>query len=144
MEQNKGRSNAESLFGIERVPSDNQMRNLLDPVTPKYLFPGFGQAVDILETKGELDTFRSHNNNLHIALDGLCYFSSQHIHCQNCSHRTSSKGNTTYFHNVITPVIVAPGNKRVIAIEPEFILPQDGHKKQDCEQAAANGMCQVQ
>jgi hypothetical protein len=137
MEQNKGRSNAESLFGVERVPSDNQIRNLLDPVVPNHLFPVFGQAVDLLETAGELDTFRSHNNNLHIALDGLCYFSSQNIHCQNCSHRTSSKGNTTYFHNAITPVIVAPGNKRVIALEPEFIVPQDGHEKQDCEQAAA-------
>ncbi len=42
MEQNKGRSNAESLFGIERVPSDNQIRNLLDPVAPNYLFPVFG------------------------------------------------------------------------------------------------------
>jgi len=26
---------------------------------------------------------------------------------------------------------------RVIALEPEFIVPQDGHDKQDCEQAAA-------
>jgi hypothetical protein len=25
----------------------------------------------------------------------------------------------------------------VIALEPEFIVPQDGHEKQDCEQAAA-------
>ena len=137
MEKNKGRSNATSLFGIERVPSDNQIRNLLDPLVPAVLSPVFGQAVDLLEAAGELEAFRSHNDNLHIALDGLCYFSSQKIHCQNCSHRTSSKGETTYFHNAITPVIVAPGNKRVIALEPEFIVPQDGHQKQDCEQAAA-------
>jgi hypothetical protein len=34
-------------------------------------------------------------------------------------------------------VIVAPGNPRVIPLEPEFVIPQDGHEKQDCENAAA-------
>lgn len=43
----------------------------------------------------------------------------------------------TYFHSAITPVIVAPGNPNVIALTPEFITPQDGYDKQDCEQAAA-------
>lgn len=30
-----------------------------------------------------------------------------------------------------------PGHNRVIALQPEFITPQDGHDKQDCENAAA-------
>ena len=33
-------------------------------------------------------------------------------------------------------MIVAPGNGKVIALPPEFITPQDGHKKQDRENAA--------
>jgi len=37
----------------------------------------------------------------------------------------------------ITPVIVAPGRHDVITLAPEFITPQDGHAKQDCEQVAA-------
>ena len=41
MKQNKGRSNAESLFRIEKVPCDNQIRNLLDPIAPEHLFPMF-------------------------------------------------------------------------------------------------------
>ncbi len=32
MHTKKGRDNAQSLFGIERIPCDNQIRNLLDPV----------------------------------------------------------------------------------------------------------------
>jgi hypothetical protein len=43
----------------------------------------------------------------------------------------------TYFHSAILPVIVAPGKEQVIALAPEFITPQDGNDKQDCEQAAA-------
>ncbi len=32
---------------------------------------------------------------------------------------------------------VAPGQKHAIALRLEFIVPQDGHDKQDCETAAA-------
>jgi hypothetical protein len=137
MKQNKGRSNAESLFRIEKVPCDNQIRNLLDPIAPEHLFPMFAQVLSDLEVAEQLDAFRAFKGNLHIALDGLCYFSSKNLHCQNCSQRTASNGVTTYFHNAITPVIVAPGHQQVIALAPEFIVPQDGHDKQDCEQAAA-------
>jgi hypothetical protein len=34
-------------------------------------------------------------------------------------------------------VIVAPGQPHALALPPEFITPQDGHTKQDCEIAAA-------
>jgi hypothetical protein len=38
---------------------------------------------------------------------------------------------------VITPVIVYPGQAHVIGLVPQFIVPQDGHDQQDCENAAA-------
>lgn len=34
---------------------------------------------------------------------------------------------------MVTPTIVCPGNNKVIALSPEFITPQDGSEKQDCE-----------
>jgi hypothetical protein len=34
---------------------------------------------------------------------------------------------------VITPVIVTPGRNIAISLTPEFIVPQDGVEKQDCE-----------
>ncbi len=34
-------------------------------------------------------------------------------------------------------MLVAPGKGEVLALDPEFITPQDGHAKQDCEQEAA-------
>ena len=33
--------------------------------------------------------------------------------------------------------LVAPGHDKVIPLEPEFIVPQDGAEKQDCENMAA-------
>lgn len=137
VKQSKGRSNAETLFGVESIPCDNQIRQLLDPIAPNHLFPVFGLVFDALDTEGQLDAFRVFDDNLLFAFDGTQHFSSQKIHCRNCSHKTARNGVTTYFHSAITPVIVAPGNSRVITLEPEFITPQDGHDKQDCEQAAA-------
>ena len=136
MQRKEGRNNAGSLFGLKTLPSDNQIRNLLDPLEPEHLFPVFAQVSTILEESGELQAYRYYRDNLLIILDGTQYFSSQEIHCDNCSHRTHGK-ETTYFHAAITPVMAAPGNSRVIALEPEFIVPQDGHEKQDCERAAA-------
>ena len=86
---------------------------------------------------GHLETYRSYHGDLLVALDGTQTFSSNTIHCQDCSTKQHQNGTTTYSHTAITPVIVAPGNSRVISLEPEFITPQDGHDKQDCENAAA-------
>jgi hypothetical protein len=40
-------------------------------------------------------------------------------------------------------VVVAPGRSEVFALRPEFIVPQDGHDKQDCEIAAAKRWLQT-
>ncbi|MGH8058789.1 MAG: ISNCY family transposase [Candidatus Entotheonellia bacterium] len=137
MQQAKGRSNAASLFGIQDIPCDNQIRTLLDPVAPAQLFPVFEGVYAALERAGHVSAFRFFAGQLLIALDGLEYFSSQEIHCAQCSQRTHANGRVTYVHQAITPVIVAPGKPQVIPLEPEFITPQDGHAKQDCEQVAA-------
>ena len=38
MKQQKGKDNASSLFGLEEIPCDNQIRALLDPVPAKIIF----------------------------------------------------------------------------------------------------------
>ena len=133
MKRLKGRSNAEKLFGMRNIPSDSHIRSLLDPVSPQYLEPMYRQVFERLEAVGALETFRSHARSLLVALDGTEYFSSQKIHCSSCNHRELANGKTNYYHSVITPVIVQADNEHVISLEPEFIVPQDGHEKQDCE-----------
>jgi hypothetical protein len=41
MATRKGQSNAHTLFGLTAIPSDNQIRALLDPVPPELLAPVF-------------------------------------------------------------------------------------------------------
>jgi len=129
----KGRSNAEKLFGLRSIPSDNQIRNLLDPIDPTHLGRFYRQTFQALEQAGVIKSYRSFSDQILIAMDGTEYFSSKRIHCENCNHRILQNGETHYFHSVLTPVIVQPGNEHVISLEPEFIVPQDGYEKQDCE-----------
>jgi hypothetical protein len=137
MKLRKGRSNAASLFELTDIPSDNQIRNLLDPVNPEHLQSVYRQIFLALEKTEVLKSRRSFANQLLVAIDGTEYFSSKNIHCENCNHRELINGKTNYFHSALTPVIVQPGNEYVITLEPEFIIPQDGHEKQDCEIQAA-------
>ena len=137
LRQAKGMSNAERLFGMAQIPCDNQIRTLLDPVPPDQLFPMFTTITHALVATGTIDTFQVFDDTVLIALDGTQYFSSQRISCPHCSQKTSATGTVTYTHSVITPVIVAPGTAAVLVLEPEFITPQDGQAKQDCEQEAA-------
>ncbi len=34
VQRQRGRNNAQTLFGVAQIPSDNQIRNLLDPLHP--------------------------------------------------------------------------------------------------------------
>jgi hypothetical protein len=137
IEKSKGRSNVQTLFGVHQIPSDNHIRDLLDPLNPALVSPVFEQALQMLESGGQLNSFRTLADNVLVAMDGTEYFSSSQIHCPQCSTRKLKSGEMRYFHSVVTPVIVSPNRTEIIPLVPEFVVPQDGHDKQDCENAAA-------
>ena len=133
-----GRSNCASLFAIPKIPSDNHIRDMLDPAEPERLHPVFAGTVAALEgMPGGLDTFRRLGGHVLIALDGTEYFCSKTIHCRHCSTRLRGKAEKEYFHAMLGATLVAPGHDKVVPLEPEFIAPQDGAEKQDCENTAA-------
>ena len=133
----KGRSNANTLFQIEQIPSDQQIRNLLDPLTAQYFQSDVWFVLDELNTQGTLASFRSELDTYLVAMDGVTYFSSETISCSECSKRQDRQGVDHFYHSAITPALVKPGHKQVLPLPPEFIVPQDGSEKQDCERVAA-------
>ncbi|XCN75202.1 MAG: hypothetical protein Q3M24_10870 [Candidatus Electrothrix aestuarii] len=137
MRQAHGHNNAQSLFGITQIMSDNQTRNLLDTLTSDNFYPIFSETFDRLESAGYLDRYRVLDDYLLVPIDGTEFFRSSKIHCENCSVTRNSNGTVSYSHKVLTPVVAAPDNNKVIALEPEFVTPQDGSAKQDCELNAA-------
>jgi hypothetical protein len=137
VQRQRGRNNAQTLFGVAQIPSDNQIRNLLDPLAPERLFLVFDTGWQVLKATGTLTTFQALDQQYLIVLDGTQYISSQKVQCDTCTHTTSASGVTTYSHTVLLPMLVAPHQPYAVALAPEFITPQDGHDKQDCEHATA-------
>ena len=132
----RGASNCQSLFQMARIPTDNCIRGLLDPVPPETLYPMFGRILAALVAGDGLRPFQRLGGHVLIALDGTEYFCSQKLSCPNCSSRTRANGKTEHFHQMVSAAMVAPGHARALPLEPEFITPQDGADKQDCEARA--------
>lgn len=133
MQETQGKNNAQTLFGVFQIPTDNHIRTLLDAVEPAAVYPLFDFVFDGFQQSGVIDSFRATDNRLLLALDGTEYFSSTKLHGPCCSSKTHSNGKVSYSHTVVTPVLVKSGSDKVISLPPEFIRPQDGHEKQDCE-----------
>lgn len=136
MQRRKGCNNAHSLFGVAEIPSDAQIRNLLDPVAPQNLREPFWTILERLMEDPAIAAAFDWAGQWLCSLDGTGYFHSLTVHCAQCTV-TQRDGTAHYAHTVLLPVLVHPGQQAVLALDPEFILPQDGAEKQDCERRAA-------
>lgn len=131
----RGKNNLENLFGVYKTPTTNQVKNILDLIPPKEMGAIFWEVWEQLIAANYLEEFRGINGTFLCGMDGTEYHSSYHVNCKNCNRKQKGE-QTLCTHNVIAPVIVAPGRSEVVALEPEFIWPQDGSEKEDCEQNA--------
>jgi len=132
-----GRSNCETLFGMQSIPSDNHIRDMLDFVEPSSLAGLFDETLAAVERAGALTPLTRLDGRLLIALDGTEYFCSNKLSCEHCSTRKRANGVTEFHHTMLAASIVTPGRNLALPLAPEFVRPQDGHDKQDCESRAA-------
>ena len=102
----------------------------------------FERIYQFLQNGKHLQRYERLDKNLVICLDGTDYHSSSKISCECCSTRNHRNGKVTYSHTAILPIIAAPNSAEVISLPPEFVTPQDGHEKQDCEaEVVESGRC---
>lgn len=135
-ERRHGKNNLVSVFGAQQNPSDNHIRDLLDAVPAGAFAPLYKSLWSALEREGKLEAYHVLGRRLLVGIDGIQYFSSSKIHCAQCSS-SEVEGKTRYHHWALTALVVHPDQHAVLALMPEFIAPQDGTEKQDCELAAA-------
>lgn len=137
LEDGRKTSNCQTLFGMAKIPTDNHIRSMLDPVSPALLQPVFDSALAALRDGGGMRAFQRLGGRALIALDGTEYFCSQKIGCPQCLTRKRSSGKIESYHAMLSATLVAPGHAMVMPLMPEFIAKQDGAQKQDCERSAA-------
>jgi hypothetical protein len=136
LEKGQGRSNCQTLFGIEKIPSDNYIRDMLDGADPAGLAPCFQRTEQLLLEAPMREAFGRLGGRTLIALDGTEYFCSQKITCPHCQTRKRSNGKIESYHSMLAATVVAPGHVKVVPLAPEFIAKPDGAEKQDCERNA--------
>jgi hypothetical protein len=132
-----GQSNCQTLLGMAAIPSDNHIRQMLDGNPPAAFDGLFVKALESVAAADGLSAFQRLGGRLLIALDGTEHFCSRKIGCPRCSTRRRTDGGTEYFHAFLGASVVAPGHTQVLPLPAEFITPQDGAEKHDCERAAA-------
>ena len=149
MHEESARSNCHSLFGVSKIPSDNQIRNLLDALDPSLFADLFPLCLDTVRDQGGLDPFLRLDGRLLIALDGIQFHGSDSIHCEQCSTRHVGKHKTKqFFHTMLSATVVADGHNRVLPLMPLFVQPQhdpaanrpdltEDQRKQDCQPLCA-------
>ena len=129
--------NLGTIYAIDHVPCDTQMREILDPVSPESLRPLFKSVFGQLQRGKALESMMFLDDYYLLALDGTEYFSSQTIHCASCLHKVHRNGSITYSHQMLGAALVHPDQRAVIPLMPEPIVKQDGTGKNDCERNAA-------
>jgi hypothetical protein len=136
-DKERAEGNLHTIYGIERVPCDTHMRELLDPVSPKWLRPVFKSVFRQLQRGKALEAMVFLDGHYLLALDGTGYFSSPTIHCASCLHKVHRNGSVTYSHQMLGAAIIHPDVRAVIPLMPEAIVQHDGTDKNDCERNAA-------
>src|SRR5262245_37498745 len=136
-DKERAEGNLHTIYGIERVPCDTHMRELLDPISPKWLRPVFKSIFRQLQRGKALEALAFLDGHYLLALDGTGYFSSTTIHCASCLHKVHRNGSVTYAHQMLGAAIIHPDVRAVIPLMPEPIMKQDGTSKNDCERNAA-------
>lgn len=103
MEKARGKSNALTLFRVAGIPTENRVRDRLDPLSPRLLDPAFARLFRLLGEAGALAGYTGVGGLRLFALDGTQFHASDSIHCAACTVKKHTDGHVSYRHTAVTP-----------------------------------------
>lgn len=128
--------NLHTQFGVEEIPSDNQIRTIIASIQSEQFSDVFKTYLCRLQRGKHLKKFGFEGKYL-VALDGTQYHTSEDISCPDCLVKKKSNGKVEYSHTALQAIICHPDRKQILPLMPEPINQHDGDAKQDCEINAA-------
>jgi hypothetical protein len=140
MQQRTGRSNLERILAVEKIPSDTQMREILDGVPTEPLRRVLPQTVEQMRRVGWTARFVTEvagKKYYPTVLDGSEYFHSTQLHCPSCLHQRQANGETHYAHVVVGATVTGAGSHAILPRDAEEVRNTEGQQRQDCELTAA-------
>jgi len=137
-EKRQGKNNLRTLFHVQSIPKDTQLRELIDMVESESLRPVFKDYFERLRRGRYLDAYQIFPNMVMCSIDGVYHHASNHVHCDACLTKHHRNGSVTYQHGVLQGAVMHPDKKQVIPVMPEPISNRkSNYNKQDCEMNAA-------
>ena len=131
------KKNLKSVYSIDRIPSDNGLRDILDRLAAQDLNEGFHQVLPLLESWQVGSSYRYWNDHYVVSVDGVQHQCSNKVKCAYCLRRQHKNGTLSYSHAMLSGALVCPKRRQVFVVDNEPILKQDGETKNDCERGAA-------
>jgi hypothetical protein len=141
MRTSNDHSNLTSIYHVGRVPSDTQMRSILDDVETQDLRPIFKSLFEKAQRAKVLEKYKFMGNHYLLALDGTQCFCSDDVFCESCMKKVVEKDGekvTSYYHQMLCGSLVKPGLNKVIPFYPEAIRKKPGEEINDSEINAAH------
>ena len=140
MKERTGQSNLERVFRVAAIPSDTQMREILDGVPTEPLRRILPQTFEQMRQVGWTARFVSAVGGKQyypVVLDGSEYFHSPQIHCPHCLHQRQANGETHYSPLVVGATVTRAGSHAIVPLDAEEVRNSEGQEPQDCELTAA-------
>lgn len=144
MEKKRQRCNVQTIFGVHEIPSDTQMREILDAVKPAALRGVLPQLWEKVRRAGwggrfttTLPSGKHQGTYYTVALDGSEYFRSTKIQCPHCLRQTDPQGRVHYSHKIVSATVVRAGSHQVLPLDVEEVRNATVESApQDCELTA--------
>jgi hypothetical protein len=144
MAKKRGLSNLQTIFGVHQLPSESQMREVLDSASPDQLRRLLPTLFELVRRAGWAEDYKtkfkqgsSETGYYTIALDGTEYFNSTALSCESCLETRDKNGVVHYHHSVVAATLVRAGSHAILPLDGEMVANTDGTEKQDCEINAA-------
>ncbi len=137
LEEREHKNNLKTLFKVDSIPKDTQLRDLIDQTDSEAFRPVFKDYFERLRRGKHLESFQILPGEYLCSIDGVHYHSSENVHCDQCLTKKHKNGSTTYHHAALQGAFMHPEQRQVIPTMPEAIANTDGAEKQDCEINAA-------
>jgi hypothetical protein len=140
MKECTGQSNLERVFRVLAIPSDTQMREILDGVPTEPLRRVLPQTFEQMRRVGWTARFVTAvggEKYYPVVVDGSEYFHSTQIHCPHCLHQRQANGETHYSHLVVGATVTRAGSHAILPLDVEEVRNREEQEPQDCELVAA-------
>lgn len=108
--------NLHTMFGINVIPSDTQMRTILDPLSLKLLRAPFRSIFREVQRGRDFEKMAFYDGHYLLSGDGTGFYSSEKINSPYCLNKKNKNGQVLYYQQMYAASFVHPDAKVVIPV----------------------------